>query len=214
MRFTDACIHPYPDGDSSLRRMSIECRELGYDSAVALADRIPQDIPIEILKGHLLQGDTMKALVASARRVPQGCLLMVEAGDYALNRAIVRMKGIQIVRGAWRVSPNAIDHIVARFAAERGIAFDIELAPLVKLRGISRQKVLQRYRELLMYSRRTGCRLTISTGARSILEQRGVREATLLCSLFGMTRSEVLDALAAPGEMLRERDDVRVVEGT
>ncbi|MDD1669737.1 MAG: ribonuclease P, partial [Methanomicrobiales archaeon] len=35
MPLIDGCIHPYPAGDSSLRRMAIEARELGFDQVVA-----------------------------------------------------------------------------------------------------------------------------------------------------------------------------------
>jgi len=28
---TDACTHPYPEGDSSVRRLALEAAALGYD---------------------------------------------------------------------------------------------------------------------------------------------------------------------------------------
>ncbi len=35
MKITDACVYPYPFGDSSVRRMALEARSLGFDRLVA-----------------------------------------------------------------------------------------------------------------------------------------------------------------------------------
>ena len=48
-------------------------------------------------------------------------------------------------------------------------------------------------------------------GARSILEQRSVREIRGLCGLFGMTEDEVTDALSSIGRLIEPYRPVRVV---
>ena len=53
MKITDACVYPYPVGDSSVRRFALEARSFGYDSIVAADtpaaglryNRDPRDIP-------------------------------------------------------------------------------------------------------------------------------------------------------------------------
>ena len=35
MKITDACVYPYPCGDSSVRRMALEAKALGFDRLVA-----------------------------------------------------------------------------------------------------------------------------------------------------------------------------------
>ena len=40
MKITDAAVFPYPCGDTSVRRLALEARSLGFDSLVA-ADTTP-----------------------------------------------------------------------------------------------------------------------------------------------------------------------------
>ncbi|MDH7592876.1 MAG: RNase P subunit p30 family protein [Methanomicrobiales archaeon] len=216
MKFTDACIRPYPLGDSSLGRMALECRELGYDSAIALGgDALAREElgahGIQVLKGYCIEEKSAKGVTAACRRAPGDRIIMVEAGEYAFNRAVISIPGIKILRGLWRAPSNAVDHVLARFAAQRRVAWDIELNPLVRTRGHARQRAIQRYRDILMLHRRLGVPLTISTGAASVLEQRGVRDAMRLCALFGMGQEEVYRALGTMGLLLRERRDVEVI---
>ena len=47
MKRTDACIFPYPRGDSSLRRMLEEAQELRFDACVAVYDEpLPEGIRV------------------------------------------------------------------------------------------------------------------------------------------------------------------------
>jgi ribonuclease P/MRP protein subunit RPP1 len=71
--------------------------------------------------------------------------------------------------------------------------------------------VLQRYEDVLQLHRRFRFPLTISSGARSILDQRSVREITSLCSLFRMGTEEVFRALATCGEILERKGPVEEV---
>lgn len=71
---------------------------------------------------------------------------------------------------------------------------------------------LQRYADVLLLQRRYGFPLTISSDAHSILEQRSVREIRGLCALFGMTGSEVSEALSSVGRIIEPKAPVRVVE--
>lgn len=208
MRYTDACIRPYPGGNSSLARMAMEAREMGFDSVVSLVAPLSSGSPVEVLSGFLIAERSPGEVAAALRRVPRGTeVVMVQAGDSRFNRAVVSMRGVMVLRELWRAPPHAIDHVVARFAAGRGTALDIEIGPLVRGRGTYRQRVLQRYADLLALHRRTGCALTISSGAGSILEQRAVREIVQLCGLFGMERPEVLEALGTIGRMREEKGE-------
>ena len=55
MKITDACVYPYPKGDSSVRRMALEAKDLGFDRLVA-ADTPPGGFyGIEIYSGILIR---------------------------------------------------------------------------------------------------------------------------------------------------------------
>ena len=106
--------------------------------------------------------------------------------DESITRWAVSQGGVHILKGVHQGPKNAFDHVAARTAGERGVAVEIDLAPIVALRGRDQQRVLACYADVLFLHRRYGFPLCIASNARSVLDQRSVREAIGLCSLFGM----------------------------
>jgi ribonuclease P/MRP protein subunit RPP1 len=210
---TDAAIHPYPSGDSSLRRMVLTARELGFDSVVAIGGGAKDEIDgFQVISGLVLSSGNIQDIRGQIRKAGDGkALILVNAGDYPFNRALLNMKGVHVIRHIERTHKKSFDHIMARMAAERSIAIDLDLKPIIHLRGYSRQKVLQRYRDLIGLHSRFGFPITISSNANSVLDQRSVRDIVLLCSLFNMEKEQVNEALAAIGKLRSGRRAVEVV---
>ncbi|MDN7013539.1 ribonuclease P [Methanoculleus sp. FWC-SCC3] len=214
MKITDAGIRPYPAGDSTVARMALEAAGLGFDSAVAIGDAVHRPPGIEILRGAVIGAASVKEVLKRVRdpAVRRADIVYVDAGDTSFNRAVVSIKEVNVVRSIHAARRNAFDHVAARTAAEQGVAVDISMAPIIHLRGTKRQRALQRYADVLSLQRRYGFPLTISSGARSILGQRSVREIRGLCALFGMTGTEVTEALASVGWIAEPHRPVEVVK--
>jgi len=213
MKITDASVRPYPAGDSSLARMAAEAAELGFDSIVAIGEGALPGRGPAVLRGAVIGAASHKEVIRQVREpaVRRADVVFVNAGDISFNRAAVSVKEVQVLRNIHTTRKNAFDHVAARSAAERGVAVDISMVPLIQYRGTKRQRALQRYEDILLLHRRYGFPLTISSGACSILEQRSVREIRGLCALFGMTGAEVSEALASVGRLIEPEQPVRVV---
>jgi len=213
MKITDASVCPYPAGDSTLARMALEAVELGFDSIVALGEEDLQSRGLEVLRGVVISAASQKEVIRQVRKptVRAADVVFVNAGDISFNRAVVSVKEVHVVRNIHATRRNAFDHVAARSAADHGTAVDISLVPIIQYRGRRRQRALQRYADILTLQRRYGFPLTISSGARSILEQRSVRETRGLCALFGMTGAEVSEALGSIGRLIEPERPVRVV---
>lgn len=214
MKITDAGIHPYPAGDSTVARMALEAGGLGFDSVVVIGDAAHRSSGVEVLRGAVIGASSVKEVLKRVRdpAVRRADIVYVDAGDISFNRAIVSIKEVNVVRSIHATRRNAFDHVAARTAAEQGVAVDISMAPIIHLRGTKRQRALQRYADVLSLQRRYGFPLTISSDARSILGQRSVREIRGLCALFGMTGAEVTEALSSIGRIVEPHRPVRVVE--
>jgi len=190
-----------------------EACELGFDSCVVVHDGPLPVAEISALRGRLISEDSVKAVFARTRNVPSGIdLVMIEARDAAFNRGVLSLRGKAILRGISRAPPKSFDHVCARLAAQHQIAIDLDLYPLLHERGGPRQGVFRRYEDLIQLYRRFKFPLTISSDARSILDQRSVREISSLCSLFGMHAWEVAQALATPGEIAERKGPVEVIQ--
>lgn len=212
MQCTDACVHPYPGGDSSVRRMALEARELGFDSIVAVGAESGTLSGVGIIGGRILQGTQVREIQAGLKKnAPGSVITMVNAGDYAFNRAVMNLGGIRILKGVQASPKNSFDHILARIAAERNIAVDLDFAPVFLERGYARQKALHRYADLVRLQDRFGFPFTLSSGARSVLEMRSTRQLVALGALFGLDEKGIHLALRGVTGILCREKPVEVV---
>jgi ribonuclease P/MRP protein subunit RPP1 len=198
MKITDAGVCPYPNGDSSVRRLALEAAALGFDSLVVIDTPVNATYgEVEVRAGLFIRNAGMKDVIAQVKRVKDpGTVVSVKAGDAGFNRAAVGLRGMHIIRGIHAADKNAFDHVTAKMAADNRVAIDIDLSVLIAGRGIARQRAIQRYRDVLVLENRFEFPLTFSTYARSVLELRAVREISGLASLLGMDIPDVERALA------------------
>jgi ribonuclease P/MRP protein subunit RPP1 len=195
MKITDACVYPYPNGDSSVRRMALEAKSLGFDRLVAADTPSCEFYGIEIYPGIYIRDTAVRELISRIKRERNNkAVVSVQAGDNGFNRSVITIKGVHILRGLYSSDKNAFDHVAAKMAADNRVAIDLDLSPLISGRGFTRQRVMHRYRDILVLERRYEFPITISSHARSILDMRAVREIAGLCSLIGMDIPDVENA--------------------
>ena len=207
MKITDACVYPYPLGDSSVRRMALEAKALGFERLVAKDTPPGEFYGIEISTGLLIRDTAIRDLVNRIKRERNThAVLSVQAGDNGFNRAVISTRGVHILRGIQSADKYAFDHVAARMAADNRVAVDIDLSPLISWRGITRQRAMHRYRDILVLEQRFEFPIVLSSHARSILEMRAVREIAGICSLVGMDIPDIeksffaVDIVTAPAE--------------
>jgi ribonuclease P/MRP protein subunit RPP1 len=177
--------------------MAIEARELGFDSMVAM--EIPGQMlgGIRVLSGAIIREPQIKDVIDAVRaRERSTDVVFVNAGDNPFNRAVLTLRGVHVLRHIHKTHRSSFDHVTARIAAERQIALDIDIYPLVHLRGMYRQRALRWYEDLVRLREHYPFPLTISSNARSVLDQRSPRELINLCALFGMSPDDVASALS------------------
>ncbi|MCK9630156.1 MAG: ribonuclease P [Methanoregula sp.] len=197
MKITDAAVCPYPNGDSSVRRLALEAEALGFDSLVAIDTPSARYGEVEVRNGLFIRNAGMKDVIAQVKRAKDPTtVISVKAGDAGFNRGVVGLRGVHILRGVHAADRNAFDHVTAKMAADNRVAVDIDLSVIIAGRGIARQRAIQRYRDVLVLERRFEFPLTMSTYARSVLELRAVREVSGLCTLLGMDIPDVERAFA------------------
>ncbi len=213
MKITDACVVPYPVGDSSVSRLALEARSLGFDSIVALDAQAHSVCGIDVIPGIYVSGVPAKDVKNRAKKCRgTGTVVSVQVGDNGFIRTVANTRGVHILRGIYAADKHAFDHVTAKIAADNNTAVDIDLAPVIFGRGHQRQKAIHRYLDVMVLERRFEFPLTISSSARSMLGMRAVREMTGLCSLFGMDETGVQAALAGVARVMApEENPVRVI---
>lgn len=212
MRVTDGSVHPYPTGDSSIRRMAIEAGELGFDSIVAMETPGQMLGGIRVLSGAIIRELQVKGVIAAVR-AKERCtdVILVNAGDNSFNRAVLNLRGVHVLRHIHKTHRGSFDHVTARIAADRQIALDIDIYPLIHLSGVHRQRALRWYEDLVRLREHYAFPLTISSNARSVLDQRSPRDLINLCGLFGMSPDDVESALSPFDRIISPERSVETV---
>ncbi len=197
MKITDAAVFPYPSGDTSVQRLALEAETLGFDSLVAIDTPACSFAGVEILSGIIMQDSTIRDVITRIKRAKDShTVISVSARGNGFNRAAMSIGGVHILRRIHAADKTSFDHVTAKLAADNNVAVDIDLSCLIHTRGIARQRVIHRYRDLLTLERRFEFPITLSSHARSYLDLRDVREISGLCSLLGMETSGIERALA------------------
>ena len=209
---TDACIHPYPAGNSSARRMVLEAGEMGF-RAIVIPGAVPGEYNgVRIIPAIIISETDIRKVTGQIRKRGNGVtLVLVDAGDNGFNRAVLTQRGVHCIRRIHRAPKNAFDHVSARLAEENGIAVDIDLSPLIQEKGVLRQKILYRYHDLMKLHSRYRFPLTLSSNACSVLDLRSPEEIRLLCTLFGMDKEDTNLALRTVWTLLSPAEQVMVV---
>jgi ribonuclease P/MRP protein subunit RPP1 len=214
MKITDAAVYPYPVGDASVRRLTLEAAAMGFDSIVA-ADT-PSGIygQVVVYSGYMIRDLPVKDVISAVKRSKDsGRVISVNAAGNSFNRAVIGIKGVHILRGIQTADKTAFDHVTAKMAADNRVALDIDLSPIIGGRSVARQRAIQRYRDVMVLEQRFDLPITLSTHARSLLDMRGVRDITGLCTLLGMDIPDVERALAGVETVLTPpQPNVRVIE--
>ena len=89
MKITDACVYPFPVGDSSIRRFAIEARSYGYDSIVAADTPAAEVCGITVIPGIFLAGIPAKDVQSRVKKSRgTGAVVAVQMGDNGFNRSV------------------------------------------------------------------------------------------------------------------------------
>ncbi|MGD9937441.1 MAG: RNase P subunit p30 family protein [Methanoregulaceae archaeon] len=207
---TDARTHI--NGDTTLERMAREAGALGFQAIVAVGAPAGSFGGVRVIPGVSIEAPNPNRAISAIRKAPPGAFVTLQLGDGPFNRAAASLPGVHALSGVHLCRKNAFDHVAARTAAERGVAVELLLAPLIQERGSTRQSVLRRYADVLVLHNRYGFPLVLGSGARSCLELRAPRAAAALGGLFGLDHDGVDAALSGVDRLLAPKTPVQVVE--
>ncbi len=205
-------VRTYAGGDTTVERMALEAGALGYDAIVSFGAPAMTCGKVRVIPGVDVAAEKQNQALAVVRRAPEGAFVSVRLGEQGFNRAAAGFPGVHALSGVHRCRRNSFDHVAARTAAQRGVAIELVLAPLIRERGGLRQAALRRYADVLVLHDRYGFPLVLGSGAHSCLDLRAPRAAAALCRLFGLDADGVEAAFTGVEALMAPAGPVRVVE--
>lgn len=214
MHCIDACTFPYPLGACSLARLIQEFQDLGYSGIAACGNSFPKPrlIGFDIFPARYLKGMSIKEIQKEIQgNSSKGTYCMVQAGENGVNRSLLTIPGVNTLCDLQNTPKNAFDRFCAQVAAERNIAIDIRVKPLWELRGVSRQRIIRQYEEILLLQNRYEFPLTISSGAQTPFEIRAPRAISSLLSEIGMDQNLIKESFASIPKLIDGNGSIREV---
>jgi len=137
-------------------------------------------------------------------------VLLVHGGDLKINRAAVEDVRVDVLAHPYQGRKDSgFNHILAKKAAENGVAVEINIGYFLRNRNHRRQKILAQFREIMKLKAKYDFSLVITSGARSIYDLRSPRDLMALSSCFGMDKETAFSSLSNVPEAIIEKNQLR-----
>jgi ribonuclease P/MRP protein subunit RPP1 len=211
-KFYDLNVHAFPEGAATVSRMALAARDNGF-SGICISYHDPffsaveekELFGIQLYKGVEVVVPRLNDLRKMVDRYRNKVdVLTVHGGEEALNRAACEDDRVDVLAHPQDGKTSGINHIVAKMAADRFIAIEFDLSPIITGKGGNRVKALSWYRTNLTLVKKYGTPYVITAGTLSQYDMRDIRALISLCALFGMDEEDAIKGLSYyPSEILR-----------
>jgi ribonuclease P/MRP protein subunit RPP1 len=202
--FIDLRVHSLNSkGVDSPARLLEEAASLGI--RLGLCDGIAYD---NALSGVEIKAESKRALIKALRTSWKNFdYVVVHGGEAKINRAATRDTRVDILAHPYLGRRDAgVDVVVARQAAQSGVAIEVDLQSIISAKGVARVRQLQKVHRILLLSRKYGFNIVVTSGAKSRYELRGTKEAEAILTSIGFTAKEAKRALEeVPKEILEKK---------
>lgn len=215
-KFYDFCVHAVPDGDDTIEEIASLARHFGY-SGIVLAnhsDKLPDKKPVlpstegfEVFRGiELVEENPSKlhGLIGKLRNSTD--VLIVHGGSEAVNRAALENSRVDILNHPAFDKSSGLNQVLAKSAAENGVAIGITLRPLLHSRGSRRIRMLSDLKANLELIRKYEVSLVLCSDAMSRFDLRSPLEALAFAEVCGLEENEALDAISTVPERILKKN--------
>ncbi len=202
--YYDLCIRYVPEDDPAMERFLSLTKHFGFTGAgimeVSNKGPLPYTSPcntyFDLVHGIEIHEENPSKLHSQISRYARKAnFVIVQGGSDKLNRSAVETSNVDILSLPFGIKDSGLDHVIAKSAADRGIALEFDVGSLIRYRGGKRVHALSELEQRLMLARKFKVHMVLTSGARSIYDIRGPRELIALASLFGMSKEEAIEAM-------------------
>ncbi len=212
-------VHAAPETCATPSRVAYTAARAGYDAVIlrnhsdADEAEVPDETHVPVYEGVEVRANNVEGLHEEVRRYEDADIVAVHGGDEAINRAAIDA-GVDLIAHPSRGRGRSFDHVLARKAADEGVAVELSLASVLRSSGGERVGAIRDIHELLMLSRKYGTPFVVSADPRDHLELRAPRELRAVARLVGVEDDEFGRATTeTPERILADNDaPVEVVE--
>lgn len=209
--YYDICIKYIPQDIPSLKKLVSLMKYFGYKGVgipkIILEQNDLPSFPIDIIFTNELKNTNSSKLYSQINNSSKKSECTIVVGDNEKNsRSIVETSGVDILSLPLDNKACSLDYVVAKFAADRGIALEFDLGAIIRYRGGKRVLAMIELKHRLMLARKFNLNLVLTTGAQSIYDIRSPHDLISLSYLVGMTKEEAINGMTKfPNDILYKK---------
>ncbi len=212
--YYDLCIRFIPDDEASIERFTSLAKHFGFVGAGITEVANKRSTPckyfnisgFDLVHGiEICEDNPSKLHSVASRYARKADIVIAQGGADKLNRSAIETADIDILSLPLGIKEGGFDHVIAKAAADRGIALEFDVGPLIRYRGGKRVHAISELEQRLMLARKFEVNMVLTSAARSIYDMRGPRELAALASLFGMTKEEAINSMTATPTTILKR---------
>jgi len=209
-KFVDTHIRPPMANSNQVERMINKSSELGYHligipiqpnlmrDTIHELQHICSDAEINLVTRLDLVPNTPHELLLDLRRFRRRFeIVSVMCNSKSVARQAAKDRRVDLLSfPATNLRKRFFDYAEAELASKALSSLEIDLAPLLSLKGLSRIRLLSRLRKELVIAKKFGVSVILSSGAKDPYFMRSPYDYAALAALFDMLQEPALCALS------------------
>lgn len=219
-RFVDLHLQPSAKDSDHMEKMVSKSSELGYRlvgislppnvtrDKVRQLQSICKDTGIDLVTRLDLTSKTPRQLLDELRHFRRRFqVVSVVCTSKAVARQAAKDRRVDLLSfPAMSSRGRFFDRAEAELASQASSSLEVDMAPLLSLKGFSRIRLLSTLRKEVAIAKKLGVPFTISSGATNMRLMRGPYDYAALASLFDMAVPLALRALSETPLTIVERN--------
>ncbi|MDH5267331.1 MAG: hypothetical protein OEW62_06585 [Candidatus Bathyarchaeota archaeon] len=209
-KFVDPHFRPSIANSNQVEKMINKSSELGYHligipiqpnlvrGTIHELQRICSDAKIDIVTRLDLAPNTPHELLLDLRRFRRRFeIVSVTCNSKSVARQAAKDRRVDLLSfPATNLRKRFFDYAEAELASKALSSLEIDMAPLLSLKGFSRIRLLSRLRKEVVIAKRFGVPVILSSGAKDPYLMRSPYDYAALATLFDMPQEPALCALS------------------
>lgn len=206
MQAYDLHVHStFSGGESTLEQLVDAAKALGY-KGICFVSYPLEKREVEILKAEIgrvssehkfeiylgFEATNKFQLNELVRKRREFDILLVRGGDLKLERKAVETPEVDIL-----THPSAINHVVARLAAENNVALEINFREVLLSTGLKRAKTIHNHMEIVRLAKKAEAPIILSAGAVSHWQLKDPKILISYATKIGLELSEAKKAITS-----------------
>jgi len=198
--YIDICVHAFPEGADTPKRLSLVARSLGF-AAIGITAHSPfwfQFFDSSAISGIEIVANSVRDLRKKIAFFSDAAtIISVHGGNERINRAACSDDRVDLLMHPERGKRSGLNQVTAKIAEKNDVAVGLSFGYFWKKGDVVRSRVLAFQRQNVALCQKFGVPIVITSDAYSHFDLRAPHQLKALARLLLLTDKEATAALSS-----------------